>query len=388
MLVRKGLYKRMQQISPNQTDSDLPPVDAESLTDDIWGPGRQLWLRLRSELRGQGSDQQTPIRLASHLALLLVAAGFLLLSRIELPQWDVAQRSLLPGPPATVTPITLSQLVAGQGGVTLSAAGPLIRNAVPFTTIPERPRLEIESYAVQPGDTVFGIAAKFGLQPETIMWSNRDLELNPDLLRVSDTLTILPVDGVYHAVKAGDTVVALAKKYKVQPAAIVSYSLNALEGEGQTLQTGSYLIIPGGEKPFVPKAVNIYSGPIPAGAKKGTGAFVWPASGSVTQQYWNGHRAIDIGSWTGNLVVASDSGYVVHAGWDATGYGNLIIVDHGNGYRTYYAHLNSILVRVGESVGQGQRIGSVGNTGNSTGPHLHFEIRYNNVLRNPFGFLR
>ncbi len=86
-------------------------------------------------------------------------------------------------------------------------------------------------------------------------------------------------------------------------------------------------------------------------------------------------------------MVASDSGYVLHAGWDRSGYGNLIIIDHGNGYRTYYAHLSKMLVKQGESVAQGQRIGSVGSTGNSTGSHLHFEIRWHNVQRNPFGFL-
>lgn len=370
------------------TQMDGSPNDADDLSADSWGPGRQLWLRLRSEWLGQGSDQHTPIRLASHLALLLVAAGFLLLTRVELPQWEVSDLALLPAPAATPTPVTLRQLVANRGGATVNSIGPLTRMAVPFTTIPERPRLDVEIYAVQPGDTVFGIAERFGLKPETIMWSNRDLELNPDLLRVNDELVILPVDGVYHEVKAGDTVVALAKKYKVQPADIIGYAWNGLENADQTLQPGNYLIVPGGEKPLIQRTVSVYTGPVPKNAARGSGTFVWPAGGTITQQYWNGHRALDIGSWVGNPVVASDSGYVVYAGWDRSGYGNLIIIDHGNGYRTYYAHLNKILVRTGESVGQGQHIGSVGNTGNSTGPHLHFEIRYTNVLRNPFGFLR
>ena len=87
-------------------------------------------------------------------------------------------------------------------------------------------------------------------------------------------------------------------------------------------------------------------------------------------------------------MVASDSGYVIYAGWDRTGYGNLVVIDHGNGFRTYYAHLSRIFVRQSESIGQGQRIGSVGSTGNSTGPHLHFEIRQNGILRNPIGYLR
>ena len=246
----------------------------------------------------------------------------------------------------------------------------------------------METYIVQPGDTVFGIAKKFNLKPETIMWSNRDLELNPDLLRVGDELTILPVDGVYHQVQKGETISAIAKKYKVKPSVIINYEWNNLKDANEPLQPGRYLIVPGGEKPFIPRTVSIYRGPIPKNAKRGTGSFVWPVSGTITQQYWKGHRALDIGSWMGNPVVAADSGYVVFAGWDNSGYGNLIVIDHGNGYRTYYAHLSRIFVRRGESVGKGQRIGSVGSSGNSTGPHLHFEIRFRNVQRNPFGFLR
>ena len=131
-----------------------------------------------------------------------------------------------------------------------------------------------------------------------------------------------------------------------------------------------------------------YIGPAPASAVKGSGNFSWPASGSITQEFWNGHRAIDIGSWTGAPVKAADSGYVVTAGggWNG-GYGNHIIVDHGNGFVTLYAHLNSIFVRPGENVVRGQQLGTLGNTGNSTGPHLHFEIQYQGVPRSPFAYL-
>ena len=219
------------------------------------------------------------------------------------------------------------------------------------------------------------------------MWANKALELNPDLLRVKDQLVILPINGVYHQVQKGDTLAAIAKKYKVETSSIVAYSWNKLESADQALQTGTFLIVPGGVKPFVPRTVSIYSGPVPANAQKGTGSFGWPVSGTITQKYWTGHRAIDIGSWIGAPVVVADSGYIIWAGWDNTGYGNLIIVDHGNGYRSYYAHLSKMFVRVGDSVAKGQRIGAVGSTGNSTGPHLHFEIRYHDVNRNPLGFL-
>ncbi len=260
--------------------------------------------------------------------------------------------------------------------------------AMPFTTIPDRLRIDIETYMVQPGDSVFGIAERFHVKPETIMWSNPVLESNPDLLRVGDKLTILPVNGVYHQVKAGETVAAIAKKYKVEPAAIVGFARNNLTNDTQALAAGTKLVVPGGEKPFVPRVVSVYNGPMPKGALRGSGVFSWPTSGSITQQFWNGHRAVDIASWIGNRVVAADSGFIVHAGWDNTGYGNLVIVNHGNGYMTYYAHLSKIFVRVGDAVGRGQQIGAVGSTGHSTGPHLHFEVRQNGVQQNPLRFLR
>jgi murein DD-endopeptidase MepM/ murein hydrolase activator NlpD len=377
----------MLKASPEQVEGDASDVH-DAVTDDTWGPGHQLWLNLRRNFVGQGPDKFTPVRLASHVALLLVAVGLLVFTQIELPRWEIAEQAVLPAPAASPTPASLKQLVVARGGSAFQAGGPLTRSAVPFTIIPERPRLEILTYTVQPGDTVFGIAEQFGIKPETIMWANRALELNPDMLRVNDQLVILPINGVYHEVKAGDTLEKVAKKYKAQVADIVAYELNNLESADQPLQTGDFLIVPGGEKPPIVRRVSVYRGPIPKGARKGTGSFVWPSSGRITQQFWNGHRAIDIGSWTGNPVVASDSGYIIYAGWDRTGYGNLIIIDHGNGFRTYYAHLSRIFVRQGESVGQGQRVGSVGNTGNSTGPHLHFEIRQNGIQRNPLGYLR
>lgn len=377
----------MPQRSNAEADASLPPLDGDALADDLWEPGRQLWLKFRTELLGHGSDRYTPVRLASHVALILVAVGLLMLSRVNLPKWEVAPREFLPAPPATPEPVTLGQLVASRGGGNVSILEPLTRNAVPFTIVPERPRLDVETYVVQPGDTVFGIAQKFGLKPDTLLWSNPTLEANPDLLRIGDKVAILPVNGVYHKIATKETVETIAKKYKVAPDVIVGYAWNKL-ATNQPLQTGAYLIVPGGQKPYVPRQVAIYNGPMPKGARHGTGRFVWPAGGSITQNYWNGHRALDIASWIGNPVVAADSGFVVYAGWDKTGYGNLIVVDHGNGFSTYYAHLSKILVRPGESVAQGQRVGSVGSTGHSTGPHLHFEVRQRGVQRNPFGYLR
>jgi murein DD-endopeptidase MepM/ murein hydrolase activator NlpD len=264
----------------------------------------------------------------------------------------------------------------------------LVRAAVPHTIIPERPRDEITHYAVQSGDTIFGIAAQFGLAPETIMWANgRFVEDNPDLLRVGQELVILPVDGVYHQVGGKDTLEAIASAYKVDPAAIINYPLNNLDPENPQITAGQWLVVPGGTKPYVARTVVAYSGPIPAEASKGTGIFGWPVAGQITQGYWDRHRAIDIGSWQGAPVLAADSGYVVAAGWDDSGYGRTVVIDHGNGFQTLYAHLQVYYVDVGASVAKGQQIGEVGSTGNSTGPHLHLELRQGGVQRNPLGFL-
>ena len=104
------------------------------------------------------------------------------------------------------------------------------------------------------------------------------------------------------------------------------------------------------------------------------GAFAWPAQGLLTQRYWSGHLGIDIANRTGTPILAADDGYVVMAGRDTWGYGNQVLIDHGNGFLTRYAHLDTIKVKAGQSVSKNQQIGTMGSTGRSTGPHLHFEV--------------
>ena len=117
------------------------------------------------------------------------------------------------------------------------------------------------------------------------------------------------------------------------------------------------------------------------------GHWVWPVRGVISQGYSSAHRAIDIDTAQGTVVGAADTGRVVYAKWEISGYGYLVIVDHGNGYVSYYAHLYGFYVDVGQTVARGQQIGELGNTGDSTGPHLHFEIRYDGVQRNPLDLL-
>lgn len=373
------------------------------------------------------SDQVTPIRLASHLAVVAVAAVVILVSQMELPAWDFSLRSLPENGLFSESPNTgpepqASALLGSRNSIA-AATDAFQRAVVPFTgqnaaeANPEAPLPvqnteqvaivqppavpnpttslaipqtgEVQVYIVRPGDTVLGIAARYDIKPDTILWANPELEANPDMLRVDDRLVILPVDGVLHVVRSGDTLSSIAAKYKVNAEAIASYPLNKMESVNTPIAVGTQLVIPSGIKPYIPRQVVAYQNEeVPASALKGSGAFVWPTSGTITQPFWNGHRAIDVGAWTGTPVIAADNGYVVAArnGWN-NGYGRMVMVDHGNGYVTLYAHMNSIFVRQGESISKGQQVGSVGNTGNSTGPHLHFEVRYQGTARNPFNYL-
>jgi murein DD-endopeptidase MepM/ murein hydrolase activator NlpD len=248
--------------------------------------------------------------------------------------------------------------------------------------------MQIITYTVQPNDNVWAIANGFGLQVETIVWANPAVEKAPDLLSVGQVLTILPVDGIYYTVTAGDTVDKLAKEFKTEAAKIATFELNALE-EPYALTPGQKLVIPGGRKKIVPS--NYYPmtrvGRAPQGAPTGSGNFAWPAQGYLSQAFWSGHQAIDIASRTGTPILAADAGYVIMAGRDTWGYGNQVLINHGNGFLTRYGHLHTIGVKGGDSVQKGQQIGTMGSTGRSTGPHLHFEVIQGNVRRNPQGFL-
>ncbi len=332
-------------------------------------------------------------RASAHLAVITVAIMAIGLSSIEWPA-QAASRSPMPAMPISAgdggNEKTVEDVLAkfnGQnGGVPSSSSRAVARLAQPHTIIPERPRMDVVTYSVQTGDTVQSIAVLFGLQPTTISWANPAIEDAPDLLRIGQEVTILPIDGAYHNVAEGDTLESIAEEYNVEPEAIATCEYNHLEPPGYSIVEGMWLIVPGGEKPYVPKVVTTYAGAVPEGAR-GTGRFQWPVLGMITQGYWYGHRAIDIGAPTGSAVLAADGGFVSFAGWTDVGYGYLIVIDHVNGFATYYAHLSNIYVFSGQAVERGQVIGAVGSTGRSTGPHLHFEVRYYGTQQNPRAYL-
>lgn len=333
-------------------------------------------------------------RTSAHLAVVTVAIMAIGLSNVEWPaQAAPTSPTLALSAPAgggtdeEITPDVLVNHNAPNDAVLVSGSSRAVaRLAQPHTIIPERPRLGIITYTVQAGDTVESIAGLFGLQPTSISWANPAIEDAPDLLRIGQDVTILPLDGAYHQVAEGDTLESIAEEYKIEPGAIATCEYNRLEAPAYPIQEGTWLVVPGGEKPYVPKVVTTYAGSVPEGAR-GTGRFQWPVLGRLTQGYWYGHRAIDIGAPTGSALLAADGGFVSFAGWTDVGYGYLVVIDHANGFATYYAHLSNIYVFEGQAVERGQVIGAVGSTGWSTGPHLHFEVRYYGAQQNPRAYL-
>jgi len=262
-------------------------------------------------------------------------------------------------------------------------------------------------YTVVSGDAIFRLAKSFDISPETLLWSNYSvLQDNPHYLAVGQTLTIPPTDGIWYQWKEGDTLQGVADKYKADVQNILLWFGNKLDLTNPTITAGSYIMIPGGERelqqwvvPTIPVGrAGVISSVLGPGSCDtsgirywgGTGFFVWPADNHYLSgnDYWSGHLAIDIAAGEGAPIYASDGGLVVYSGWISGGYGNMIMIDHANGYQSLYAHMSSLAVRCGSTVYQGQVIGYSGMTGGtSTGPHLHFEIRYLGGFVSPWDYL-
>lgn len=264
----------------------------------------------------------------------------------------------------------------------------------------------IQDYVVEKGDSVFGIAKYFKISPETLLWANYDvLNDNPDMVSLGVKLKIPPVNGVLYQWHDGDKLEDVAARYKAKVDDILLYPGNNLDMTDPRITPGDYIMIPGGSReirtwivPTIPRGpagvLKTVLGPggcdtSATGGLGGTGSFVWPAPEHFLSgnDYWSGHLGLDIAAGLGESVFAADSGLVVYAGMSYGGYGNMVMIDHGNGYQTLYGHLSVILVRCGQSVSRGSRIGSAGSTGNSTGAHLHFEVRYMGGFINPWTVL-
>lgn len=355
---------------------------------------------------------EASFRLGTHVmlvALILIVAWLLREVYQSAETSDAPRRAAFAAPVATPTPTN----PPADLPIFLPADGESIeRQADLHTDVPSRPRMEIVTYTVQKGDTVFGIAEQFGIKPETVLWANQFiLGDNPHNLTPGQELNILPVNGTYHRWSAGDGLNGVAKFFGVSPEVIIEYPGNNLDAAtigdwaSPNIEPGTWLVVPGGTREFVnwsapaipldnPKVAAVLGTgaceQVAAGAV-GAGVFIWPANNHFLSGYdyhpEANHSGIDIDGDEGAPVYAADNGVVVYAGWNNWGYGNVVVINHSNGWQTLYAHLSVINVGCGQSVYQTNIIGAVGNTGKSSGPHLHFEMMYNGTKVNPHDYL-
>jgi LysM repeat protein len=370
------------------------------------------WITMNAWQATSEGAQAVIARCGAHLVVigLVVLAVVLSDMHLPVPERDVVASVLTLTPTAAVNVGNRADInfpdIITRGGPRLSTdQSSVARAALPLTPYINRPRKDVISYTIQAGDTMFGIAQQFNLQPESILWANPEFNDNPDLLSVGMEIAVLPVDGVLHTVQKGDTLDSIAKKYKVTPEAIVLAVWNNLI-PGQELPVGKSIIVPGGKREMVVWQIPAANKPAPASTGVGgwsnagqclnvsakivgTGKLIWPVNAHWVSgnpyAWW--HRGVDLAGNLGDPVYAADAGTVLWAGPNSWGYGNMILLDHGNGWQTLYAHLSQIYVRCGQQIIQGATIGAVGSTGRSTGPHLHFETRFNGDLPNPLNRL-
>jgi murein DD-endopeptidase MepM/ murein hydrolase activator NlpD len=383
-------------------DNKLPPQS------DNDAPG--MFSRLMDTLVGMGLGEAMLRAGTTILSVILLGVVIWLLRLFYLQQPEagnvaVALEMVPTAPVAGIDHIAAQEQVDAFGGIP--------RLAQAHTIIPSRPRQDVIKYTVEKGDNVFGIAEKFGLEPETVLWGNYYVLLdNPHQLEAGQELNILPVNGTYHEWQQGEGLNGIASYYGVKPEDIINYPANNLDiatiGDfsNPNIAPGTWLIVPNGRREYVSWSAPLgvtrenpaYARVLGPGAcdaisggAVGYGTFIWPSN----KHYLSGfdyapnanHWGIDIAGNEGEGVYASDAGVIVYAGWNNYGYGNMILIDHGGGFQSLYAHLSGLNVGCGQSVGQGDVIGAIGTTGRSSGAHLHFEIMTSSYKINPWDVL-
>lgn len=248
-----------------------------------------------------------------------------------------------------------------------------------------KPRAGVEKHIVKSGETLASLSKTYDVSVDSIKWASG---LKNDTIRPGDELSIPPVTGVVYTVRTGDTIYSIAKRYGTDAQEILNYPFNDFADiDTFALTPGQTLVVPHGappqERPVTPR----FRSTIAAGTP-GSGQFIWPTSGTITQYPIWYHMALDIANRSLPPIIAADTGTVSFAGWTSNGYGLHVVIDHGNGFSTLYGHMSRVDVSVGQGVGRGQMIGRLGSTGRSTGPHLHFEIRKGGALQNPLSYLK
>ena len=308
----------------------------------------------------------------------------------------------------------------GLGPIDVLAASsspqiPPVEEPVQTTETPEavvaatlEPEPTYFTYVVQEGDTAASIAARYGLQLETLLWNNSELRTDPDLLLIGEELTIPARDGILYTVMMGDTLLDVADIYQTDVESIVGLSSNEV-ADPDSVREGVVLLLPGAvpppppppamtPEPFFAAAApqeaspgDVFS-PTPPAPSAVVSGFIWPLVGPIGDYFGSPrgggtyHQGLDISAPTGTPIVAAAPGQVVLAS-AGYGYGNYVVIRHDNGYETLYAHFSQIYVVQGQWVAQGETIGTVGSTGWTTGPHLHFEVRQGGAAIDPLYYL-
>lgn len=302
---------------------------------------------------------------------------------------SAAATTILP----TAAPHVSQPNIALPAPVTGGGQSAIDRSLQLKTNMPERPRYEALVHHVSSGDAMLAIADRYQIKAETLYYVNDELEDNPHNLRPGMNLLIPPVDGLYYEWKEGDTLEAVAAKYYAAEQDILTFPANNLDLTDPKIEPGTKIMIPGGsrelknwEKELVASSSSNACGGGPLDTSLG-----WPADAHSLSgnPYGPGHLGIDITAPEGSNIYAAGAGVVTMAqgGWNY-GYGNVVQIDHGNGWVTVYAHLSVIYVSTCMTVGQGTVVGHAGNTGNSFGAHLHFELRIGGTNVNPYGYVQ
>lgn len=244
-------------------------------------------------------------------------------------------------------------------------------------------------YEVKGGDTLIAIADRFGIDVDHIIWNNSDVQ-NANDIAPGQRLQIPSVDGIIHSVRVNETVTEIAARYDADWREIVEFRANGLSGDPNNILPGTQILVPGG------RVVPLVVAPPPrpgaattADPAASAGGWVWPTAGALTSAYGPAHPlGIDIAAPVGSTITAASGGTVTFVGGNpCCSYGYHVIIDHGNGYETLYAHLSDFAVAGGQWVNAGEAIGWIGMTGRTTGPHVHFELRRNGVYQDPLGYL-
>ena len=310
--------------------------------------------------------------------LLNIAVAILVLS---LPL-TVAVSAQATTAPETVALASVASVTDDGAARAATAARGLLAGTRSVVTVAAEDVRPVIEYKIADGDNLGAIAQKYQVDLDDLAFAN-GIEDESRTLHIGETLQIPPGQGALYTVTEKDTVASVAKRFSVDPSAIMTY--NRLYFEPEHFAPGQLIFVPGAEVPAMKRITAPRSIPIPGQLPARTGRLGWPVSGVLTQYFWWGHTGVDLAAPYGTTIGSSDDGVVVATGWVAVG-GLRVCVQHSGGLQTCYYHTSAVYVTPGQSVVRGQALAAIGMTGVTTGPHVHWEVKLNGVAVNPLAY--